>query len=495
MTDQRPNVLLFMTDQQRADTLGCLGSQWAHTPAFDKLAARGTLFGNAFSQHSACSQSRASIMTGWYPHTAGHRSLDNLLKPWEPNLLRLFKSHGYYVAWAGARGDLFAPGVTEESADFAGYLTQPGPGWFASYSRPHPLDTDLDRLYVDQTFEPDGPTPDEATIATSIQLLQESMPEPWLLFVALADPHPPYATRERWRSLHDPRSMPERVGAPRASGFNTPGKPAFMAHLRRRYEWDKVSEEAWCEAAAMYHGMVSSVDEGFGHVMSLVDSADRATVVATFTDHGDYMGDFGLIEKWPSGVDECLLRNPFILMVPDGIGGLQSSALVEMIDLLPTLAEYAEIEVGHQHFGRSLGPLVRGETSRHRDLVFSDGGFRLSELPLFEQVGEGEWYAPKARLQHERPELVGACSVVRSETWTYVHRLYEHDELYHRADDPHETTNVIAESRHRATLEMLRGAMLDWYADTSAVLPAERDPRFTVSLLREPIESLRRHRG
>src|SRR5690349_2410632 len=83
----RPNLLLFMTDQQRADSVGAFGNPVARTPNLDALAARGTVFTDAWSQHSACSQSRISMMTGWYPHVAGHRTLDHLLQPWEPNVL------------------------------------------------------------------------------------------------------------------------------------------------------------------------------------------------------------------------------------------------------------------------------------------------------------------------------------------------------------------------------------------------------------------------
>ena len=114
----RPNLLLFTADQLRADALGCFENPTAQTPIFDAFARRGTRFNSAWSQHSVCGPSRVSIMTGWYPHTSGHRTLDNLLKPWEPNLLRLLKDAGYTVAMTGNSGDVFAEGVTELSTDF-----------------------------------------------------------------------------------------------------------------------------------------------------------------------------------------------------------------------------------------------------------------------------------------------------------------------------------------------------------------------------------------
>ena len=117
-----------MPDQLRADALGCFGNAVSRTPNIDALATRGVRFTNAFCQHPVCGPSRVSLMTGWYPHVAGHRTLTHLLQPWEPNLLGIMRDAGYYVAVPGHRGDVFAPGVTEASSDFCGYLVAPEPG-------------------------------------------------------------------------------------------------------------------------------------------------------------------------------------------------------------------------------------------------------------------------------------------------------------------------------------------------------------------------------
>src|SRR4051812_45885297 len=121
----RPNLLLFMPDELRADAVGAFGNPVVQTPNIDALAARGTKWTDAYAQHSVCGPSRVSLFTGWYPHVAGHRTLTNLLKPWEPNLLKLLRDSGYNVAWVGQRGDTFAPGVTELSTDFAGWKVAP----------------------------------------------------------------------------------------------------------------------------------------------------------------------------------------------------------------------------------------------------------------------------------------------------------------------------------------------------------------------------------
>src|SRR5690606_24358980 len=122
----RPNLVLFMPDQLRADTVGAFGNPVVQTPNIDALAARGTRWNDIYAQHSVCGPSRVSLFTGWYPHVAGHRrTLTNLIKPWQPNLLAMLRDGGYNIAWAGMRGDTFAPGVIDDSTDFAGFTVMP----------------------------------------------------------------------------------------------------------------------------------------------------------------------------------------------------------------------------------------------------------------------------------------------------------------------------------------------------------------------------------
>jgi arylsulfatase A-like enzyme len=471
----RPNFLLFMPDQLRADALGCFGNPVAQTPAFDSLAARGVRFTDAWSQHSVCGPSRVSIMTGWYPHVNGHRTLDNLVKPWEPNLLSILRSTGYYVAIAGNRGDVFAPGVTEASSDFCGWIEPPsledvGRLYTPSYPRDH-------RLYKAMYFGSGGTDPlldaDEATIRTAERWLVEGAPthSPWVLWVPLMFPHPPFTVEEPWFSLHDRDRMPDPIPAAAA------GKPAFMAAYREAYEWSELNLDDMHEITATYYGMVSRVDDQLGRLLARVETigATDDTVVATLSDHGEYLGDFGLVEKWPSGLDPCLLRNPFILAgkgIPDGV---EFDQPVEMVDLLPTLSDLAETRVRHTHFGRSLLPALTDKEVLHRDIACAEGGFRISDRDLLETAG---WiYKTKSDLQHERPELVGTAMALRTKSHTYVHRRYEKDELYDRAADPAETTNLIEEPGSADLASALRERTLGWLADSSDVIPWEPDPR------------------
>lgn len=472
----RPNLLLFMPDQLRADALGCFGSPVAQTPHLDALAARGVRCADAYAQHPVCGPSRVSFMTGWYPHVHGHRTLDNLLKPWEPNLLATLRAAGYHVAVPGHRGDVFAPGVTEATTDFCGYLEHPDPAALGTrYTPAHPEDHPLFKAMY---FGSGGDDPvldsDEATIRTAERWLAERAPtvEPWCLWIPLLFPHPPFTVEEPWFSMHDRSAMPDPLDLP------GPGKPAFMAAYRETYGWDGLTLDDIHEIMATYHGMVSRVDDQLGRVLRAVDDigATDDTAVVAFTDHGEYLGDYGLVEKWPSGLDPCLVRNPLILA---GAGLPEGAVLdqpVELIDLLPTLCELAEAPVGHTHFGRSLLPVLDDPARQHRPFACSEGGFRVSDQHLLEQAG---WiYAPKADLQRARPELVGTAYALRTPDHTYLHRRYEGDELYDRQADPDETVNVVDAPDMAATAATLRDQLFGWLADTADVIPWEPDPRF-----------------
>ena len=475
----RSNILLFTPDQLRADALGCFGNSKALTPNFDNLAKRGTRFKSAWSQHSVCGPSRISIMTGWYPHTAGHRTLDNLLKPWEPNLLKYLKDAGYEVALPGNRGDVFAQDVTEMSTDFCGNLVKPSWNW----SDINFNGDQNDLLYNAFWFGKQGNEPrvdgDEATIQTAIKWLeQRTSDKPWAMWVPLLAPHPPFMVEDPWFSLHNRDSMPEPI-----QPEDTTGKPEYMNELRKRYGWADLSIEDHAEITATYYGMVSRVDDQLGRLLLAIDQFGYAdnTYTFCFSDHGEYLGDHGLVEKWPSGLDPCLVQNPLIVAGPKVTESEVAHSGVEMIDLLPTCLEIAETEASHTHFGKSLLPILSDSNIEHREAVFCEGGFNPEDNHLFEVAG---WiYKHKSEIQHEMPELVGKAQCVRTQKWSFIRRQNEQNELYDRERDPQEKVNILATSRKNdadilAITQDLQDRILEWLVQTSDVIPWQPDNRF-----------------
>lgn len=377
---------------------------------------------------------------------------------------------------AGDRGDVFGQGVTEASTDVSGNIERPSDDLMArlhlEYPEGHPM---FQAFYFGNQGEGVRLDSDEAAVRTAIAWLDEvaTKDQPFALWVPLINPHPPFMVEDHWFSLHDRADVPLPI--PAADGV---GKPGFMAEYRTRYGWDALDEADFREITATYYGMVSRTDEQLGRVVASVDQAGQLdnTIFVYLTDHGEYLGDHGLVEKWPSGLDPSLVRNPLIIAGPGVSEGTVCDAGVELIDILPTFLELAEAEPTHTHFGRSLTGLFADPSESHGDHVFSEGGFSPTDVDLFEAGG---WiYQTKTDIQTQMPQLVGKAQAIRSPTHTYIYRQCESDELYLRDTDPHEVVNVLSDPAHADVLTELKGHLLDWLVSTSDVVPWEADPRF-----------------
>ena len=468
--DSRPNLLLFMPDQLRADAVGCFGNPVAKTPNIDALADAGTRFANAYGQHSVCSQSRISMFTGWYPHVAGHRTLRHLLQPHEPNVFKSLRNGGYHVALAGARGDMMGVGVTEASSDRFGFTVTPDLGALL-HKGPFPEDHKYYFAFYHGVLDEPPLDCDEATVRTAIDWITDGLPEPWCLFVPLMYPHPPFTASEPWLSLHDRNDVPLPVQTDRST------RPRFMQAIHDRYGLGRLDDDDWREIIGTYYGMTSRVDDQLGRVLHAVDAAGAApnTVSFFFTDHGEYLGDYGVVEKWMSGLDDVLVRNPLVIHDPRAGSGVVES-FAELVDLTPTLLELAGLEADYTHFGRSLVPLLADISLPHRDAAFSEGGFRLEEEPLLESGNTGH-YRHKQELQHEDTSLTGRAISIRTEHWAYTERLYEGPELFNRVDDPRETVNLAGSAQTVDIERTLKDRIFGWLFETSDVIPWTPDPR------------------
>jgi len=471
----RPNFIIIIPDQLRADALGCFGNPLIQTPNIDELAAAGTVFTEAYVQHPVCSPSRASFLTGWYPHVRGHRTLTHLLRADEPNLLRILKDSGYHVTWAGARGDTFAAGVTELSVHEYGFDEPPT----RSRNREFPSDTWARAFYRGRVGDR-SVDDDEAAVRTAERWLAHPPDQPWVLFVPLIAPHCPFEVEDPWFSMYDRTSVPPPVSA------GDGRQAAFKQAIRDTYGLDRMTPEMWQELRAVYYGMVSRLDSHVGRIMSSARqarSADR-TVTFFFSDHGEYLGDLGLIEKWPSAMDRCITRDPLIISGGGLPGGQRCDTMAELIDVVPTVLALARLQAPHHHFGRSLLPVLDDPRHSHREYAFTEGGFSTREEPRMER---GPFpYDLKGQIQHREPACAGRAVAVRDRRWTYIWRLYEPAELYDRHADQHETTNLAGQPGLTDVEERLRCQLLRWQVETADVLPPDDDPRSPAVALPAP---------
>lgn len=477
------NCILFNPDELRAESIGCYGHPIAPTPQMDRLAAAGTRFDQCHAQHPVCTPSRCSFMTGWYPHTGGHRTLWNLLRPDEPNLLRSCKEAGYDVYWGG-KNDLLAP--TSFAASVTDYqLADRAPRAIRSHRRhltpPYAPDDPRYYSFLAEPVERIEALPDFAAVDGALALLRSRPREPFIIYLPLTFPHPPYHAPPPWQTLIDPEAIPPLRPS------DLPGKPDFFALIRRSRRLDALDASVFRAINAVYLGMICVVDMLLGMLLDALDETGLAarTALFLFSDHGDWAGDYGLVEKWPSALDDTMTRVPFIARVPGMAHGHIVREPVELLDLMATVLDLAGIPAGHTHFARSLVPQLRGAAGDPHRAVFAEGGYDPHEPHCFEgRPGNGRIeqtpasiYYPKGRLQQEHPESVCRAAMIRTLHHKLIYRRAGVRELYDLTDDPRELHNVYGAREHRDVQDDLERGLLDWYLRTSDVTPWDEHPR------------------
>jgi arylsulfatase A-like enzyme len=302
------------------------------------------------------------------------------------------------------------------------------------------------------------------------------------LYLPLQYPHPPYGVEEPWFSATDRRLLPRRIPAP----ASWDGKPSLLKGIWERQRLQTWTEERWTELRAAYYGMCARVDHQLGLLLQALREAGlyNDTAVFCFSDHGDFTGDYGLVEKTQNTFEDCLARVPFVIKPPRGVAVRPrvSEALVELVDFPATVFDMAGIAPDYTHFGRSLLPLLSGATDEHRDVVFCEGGRLQGE----DHCREGDFspddvlrhYWPRLSIQWESHVAHGKAVMCRTRRHKYVRRLYETDEFYDLERDPGETTNRITDPACAAEIARLRERLLTFFLETGDVVPHQPDRRW-----------------
>jgi len=490
--NKRPHILIFNPDQWRGDVLGHVGNPAAITPNLDRLARTDAVsFSNAFCQNPVCTPSRCSFMTGWYPHVRGHRTMFHMLRRDEPVLLKTLKENGYYVWWGGKNDLTPAQWGYDDYCHIKYKPTEPvKPTWHVDRQDEWrgPLGSDTYYSFYVGKLDSEGADHyhdyDWACVMGAIDLIKNGPKDrPLCIYLPLTYPHPPYAVEDPWHSLIDRSRLPARVPTP--EGWH--GKPSLVKGIYERQRLQTWTEERWTELRATYYGMCARLDHQLGLLIQALREAAiyDDTALFVFSDHGDFTGDYGLVEKTQNTFEDCLTRVPFVVKPPAWVPVQPrvSDALVELIDFPATVEALTGIEPQHTHFGRSLLPLLAGETNEHRDAVFCEGGRLHGERHCMElesadsQVPTG-LYWPRVQLQtSEGPEHSKAV-MCRNKHYKYVRRLDEPDELYDLRSDPGELHNRINDPTLTSVLAELKERMLTFFLETGDVVPHDTDRRW-----------------
>jgi arylsulfatase A-like enzyme len=475
------NILLIVADQWRGDCLSALGHPAVRTPHLDALAARGTTFLRHFGQSAPCGPARASMLTGLY--VMNHRVVANgvPLDARHPNLALEQRRGGLDPCLIGYTTTIPDPRATTERdirfrewgdvqegwRVFAHFDEREWRNYFAWVaSKGVALPPDPMALMAPEG--PPGPSEAPARIPAhasdtawsaehALRFLRTTRRDrPWALHLGFFRPHPPFAAPAPWHESTPWEAIPPALAAPEeaaqhplmAHWLGSQKRASFFTGAAGTVQPMTADEIARTRRA--YYGLIAEVDAAVGAVLEELDRTGQAeeTLVVFTADHGEQLGDHGLLGKL--GWFDQSYHLPLIVAGPGVAAGRRVEAFTEAVDLMPTLLGACGLPAPRACDGVALTPWLRGETPADwRDAVH------------FEYDLRGGWPDPRRPpfgLEVDR----AAMAAIRTADWKYVHFAALPPVLYDLREDPGETRNLADSPAHAALLAEARSRMLDW---------------------------------
>jgi arylsulfatase A-like enzyme len=465
---RRKNVLVFYTDQQRADSLGCMGNPLARTPNLDRLAARGLLYTQHYSTNPVCMPSRASLITGRY--SQAHRVLDNgiHLPLSELTMPEVFRRNGYRTASCGKlHFQSYVPYENYTSLESAAWwATGRLDGWTGPYYGFEHVDLTVQhgercggaygrwraKQFPDLKLGPENAPgakfpqfacwksnlPLEAHHSTwvaerAIEFLDSIGEQPFYLHVSFPDPHHPFTPPAPYHSMFDDVEFPaphavegENDRKPKPYRVAMTGDP-FRFDGNAHYHADLVGD-AYQQVVSHTYGMNTLIDDWVGRVIAMLQERGLLdnTLILFTSDHGDFLGDHHFLHK---GQMPCrsLLHIPLIIADPNVPSG-RVDAVCSNVDIMPTILKACGIAIPDTVQGEVL-PSV-GESAK-RDYAYEAGWSKASHEYHHHTLYTQDW-----RIS--------------------VYANLRDGELYNLREDPFEHVNLFHDAGHqRVRLELM----------------------------------------
>lgn len=467
---RRPNILWVCSDQQRYDTIEGLNNTYTRTPNLRRFMGQSTAFTHAFVQNPVCSPSRASFLTGRYPHTTGLRANGQGIRESERLVPRILADYGYECGLAGKLHlSPCAGGRVEQRID-DGYHRfwwshdmqdiWPGRNAWREWLRaqgvkwPDPPASPTWGVPLDTRYSHTAWCCDRA-----IQFLREQRAfGPWLMSLNLFQPHHPFWPSQEFLRRYDPEKLPP----PAYREGELENKPMYQkrdhqgAYGGGGLSFAKTDDRTHRQITAAYYAMIEEVDHHFGRVLAALEQSGQAenTIVVYMSDHGEMMGDHGIYWKGPYFYD-CAMRVPLMIRWPGRFkAGQRLDALVEMVDVAPTLLEAAGIGIPAAMQGRSLAPLLEGRATEHRESVYMEN---------YDPSGHGRMPVMATAIRTRRHKLA-------------VYHSLDTGELYDLEADPGEHRNLWSSPGHHDVREQLSVKLMARMAETADPLPQKNAP-------------------
>jgi arylsulfatase A-like enzyme len=464
---RKPNLILFLPDQQRADTLACYGGVKVRAPNLNKLASESVILERTYVTHPVCTPSRSSLMTGTWPHINGctHNSvpLDRRFRVFP----ELMQDRDYQTAYMGKW-----------------HLGEDGPG---ARGFQHCVSTENDgdytRYLISKGFTPDKPHGRFSEVAVSNLPIELSRPkflekhacdfiekhhrDPFILVVAFVEPHSPYnGPLNEVNPLYDVEldataTLPEHEDIPLRYRLMREWQQAEALLDRERLPiqlFFGITPDEYRSIKQRYLGLVTLVDQSIGAILGCLEARGLTehTIVVHTSDHGDSLGAHHLFGK--ETMFEEATRVPWLIRLPGQTQQKVISHPVSHIDFVPTLLDLLGQPDHPQCAGKSLLPVI------NNPVALSNNVF-VEWAPNRTKVKKGSRLARRRMIKRAVEE--STRTLVSPDGWKLCLRDKDLNELYNLTEDPFETRNLYPHSQYAAVVSCFTTEIQRWQVATN----------------------------
>ncbi|WP_244526784.1 sulfatase-like hydrolase/transferase [Pseudozobellia thermophila] len=499
-SQERPNFVFILTDDQQYGLMGCTGNPIVKTPNLDQLAKDGVLFTNAHVTSAICTPSRASILTSQFERSHGinfNSGTSMSEEGWRNTYPMVMRENGYYTGWVGknhvpvGKGG-YSSGLMEKSFDY----------WYAGHGHLGFYPKERHSIFKDAKSDTqveviqegiDDFLSNEKKLEGAITFL-DKRPEdkPFMLSVCFNLPHGNGTSSmqqretddEIYKSLYRDQDLPLPEHYVAKKDIKTPKLPPSIHRASDRQDiYDYVDEpETLKERYTRQLQALTGIDRLVGQLRATLkkQGLDRNTIIIFTSDHGLFMGQFGLGGK--AFCYEQTTHVPMIVYNPrekKKNRGLTTDALVQSIDVAPTMLAMAGIAIPDTYQGKDLSKLLSGEVAEVRDYVFTENLWSTQfGNPRCEAVQDKEWKYIRYYKNETFPaqKKIAAAKALGIDVNGMLYKVHDidlamyrsfaegplqgeepvYEELFHLAKDPEETANLATDARYAQKLGEMR---------------------------------------
>lgn len=433
----KPNILVFMTDHQRGDTI--LPGSPVKTPNLDRFREQSVTFSNAWCPSPHCCPSRATFFSGLYPSEHGvwnnvdvsnslsHKPFDNVRmfsQDLKENGYQLYLSGKWHISAEKGPDHYGFEILHHDGHNYSVFPHQPDTREWNSYEKNNQIDKGDEERTEGRIIRPgyppyiqygtnEDPFGDSLVVSAAVnKLSQIDLNTPFFMFVGPSGPHDPYFAPKRFLDMYDL----DEISLPDNFYDDMSDKPALYRRTKERYSQLTIEEQK--ESMRHFFAFCSYEDYLFGKIIDQIEKRGimENTLILYLSDHGDYIGSHGL---WAKGLP-CFQEAYHVCALAGGgvvkNGGRLDTTRLSLADWAPTFLELAGIPLRPMS-GRSLVPL-------------------LNDQPV-------ENWRTETYTQTNGNEVYGIQRAVYNDRWKYVFNTFDYDELYDLKNDPAEMHNLL----------------------------------------------------